>query len=120
VEAAGYVVDVRVRPFSRSADALSGPVGRQVRQHRAELVRAAAAHGVRGLRVFGSVARSEESPDSDLDLMADLPAGLGLFGLGHVVAELEAILGGVRVDLVPASDLKPGVRERIERDLVEL
>jgi predicted nucleotidyltransferase len=69
--------------------------------------------------VFGSVARGQDRPDSDVDLLADLPPGLGLFGLGRVQAELEAILGA-RVDLVPASDLKPGVRARVERERVAL
>jgi predicted nucleotidyltransferase len=44
---------------------------------------------------------------------------MGLLGLGRVQAELEAILG-TKVDLVPASDLKPAVRARAERDLVAL
>jgi len=94
-------------------------VGRQVRRRRHDLVAAAAAHGVRNLRVFGSVARGEDRPDSDVDLLADLPPGLSLFGLGRVEADLEAILGS-RVDLIPAADLKPGVRPRVERDLVAL
>ena len=72
-----------------------------------------------GLRVFGSVARGEDRPDSDVDLLADLPAGMSLFGLGRVQADLEAIVG-TRVDLVPAEDLKPAVRPRAERDLVTL
>jgi len=69
--------------------------------------------------VFGSVARGEDRPDSDVDLLADLPPGLSLFGLGRAEADLEAILGS-RVDLIPAADLKPGIRERVERDLVAL
>lgn len=69
--------------------------------------------------MFGSVARGEDRPDSDVDLLADLPPGLSLFGLGRVEADLEAILG-CRVDLIPAGDLKPGVRARVERDLVAL
>jgi predicted nucleotidyltransferase len=44
---------------------------------------------------------------------------MGLLGLGRVQAELEAILG-TKVDLVPASDLKPAVRARAEHDLVAL
>ena len=98
---------------------LSGPVGRRVRRHRNDLVAAAAAHGVKNLRVFGSVARGEDRPDSDVDLLADLPPGLSLFGLGRVEANLEAILGS-RVDLIPAADLKPGVRAQVEHDLVAL
>jgi predicted nucleotidyltransferase len=82
-------------------------------------VAAAAVHDVRNLRVFGSVARGEDRDGSDVDLLADLPPGMGLVGLGRVQADLEAILG-TRVDLVPASDLKPAVRERAERDLVAL
>lgn len=119
IEAAGYelVVDIRRRP--RRLSRLSGPVGRKVRRKRRELVAAAAAHDVTNLRVFGSVARGEDRPDSDLDLLADLPPGMGLFGLGRVQADLEAIVGS-RVDLVPAGDLKPGVSARAERDLVAL
>jgi predicted nucleotidyltransferase len=74
---------------------------------------------VTNLRVFGSVARGEDRPDSDVDLLVDLPPDMGLLGLGRVQEELEAILGA-RVDLVPASDLKPAVRARAERELVAL
>ena len=119
VDAAGYelVMDVRRQP--RRLGRLSGPVGRRVRRRRHDLIAAAAAHGVRNLRVFGSAARGEDRPDSDVDLLADLPPDLGLFELGRVEAELEAILGS-RVDLIPADDLKLGTRERVERDLVAL
>ena len=98
---------------------LSGPVGRRVRRHREDLVAAAAAHGVSNLRVFGSVARGEDRADSDVDLLADFPPGLSLFGLGRLEADLEGILG-TRVDLIPAADLKPGARERVESDLIAL
>ena len=111
------MVDIQRQPPQLSR--LSGPVGRQVRRKRQDLVAAAAAHDVTNLRVFGSVARGEDRPDSDVDLLVDLPPDIGLIGLGLVQAELEAILG-TKVDLVPASDLKPAVRARAERDLVAL
>ena len=119
VDAAGYelVMDLRRQP--RRLGRLSGPVGRRVRRRRHDLIAAAAAHGVRNLRVFGSVARGEDRPDSDVDLLGDLPPGLSLIGLGRVEADLEAILGS-HVDLIPTEDLKPGTRERIVRDLVAL
>ena len=69
--------------------------------------------------MFGSVARGEDRPGSDVDLLADIPPGLSLFGLGRLQADLEGILS-TGVDLVPAADLKPGVRERIEPDLIKL
>jgi uncharacterized protein len=119
VAAAGYelVAEVRQRPLGESR--LSGPIGRRLLSRRQDVVSAAAAHGVSGLRVFGSVARGEDSDDSDVDLLVDLPDHMSLSGLARVQAELESILGA-RVDLVPAQDLKPGVRARVERDLVEL
>ncbi len=119
VDAAGcdLVVDIQHQPPQLSR--LSGPVGRQVRRKRRDLVAAAAAFDVTNLRVFGSVARGEDGPDSDLDLLVDLPPDMGLLALGRVQAELEGILG-TKVDLVPASDLKPVVRVRAERELVAL
>jgi uncharacterized protein len=119
IEAADHelVIDVQQQP--RRLSRLSGPVGQRVRRRRQDLIAAAAAHGVTNLRVFGSVARGTDRPDSDLDLLADLPPDMGLLGLGRVQAELEAIVGS-QVDLVPASDLKPGVRARAGHDLVAL
>jgi len=119
IDATGYdlVVDIQWQPPQLSR--LCGPVGQLVKHKRRELVAAAAAHDVRNLRVFGSVARGEDRADSDVDLLADLPPGMGLLGLGRVQAELEAILGA-KVDLVPSNDLKPAVRARVEPELVAL
>jgi len=52
-------------------------------------------------------------------LLADFPPGIGLLGLGRLAEELQAIVGAP-VDLVPVGNLKPDVRQRAERDLVEL
>jgi predicted nucleotidyltransferase len=93
VNAAGYDLALGLRRQPGRLARLSGPVGRRVRRHRHDLVAAAAAHGVQNLRVFGSVARGEDRPDSDVDLLADLPPGLSLFGLGRAEADLEAIIG---------------------------
>jgi predicted nucleotidyltransferase len=54
-----------------------------------------------------------------VDLLADFPPGLSLSGLGRLEADLEAILG-TRVDLIPAADLKPDVRQRVEPELIPL
>ncbi len=119
VEAAGFDLTLGLRRPPGRLCRLSGPVGRRVHRHRKDLVAAAAAHGVSNLRVFGSVARGEDRPGSDVDLLADLPPGLSLFGLGRLEADLEAILG-TRVNLTPAADLKPDVRQRVEPDLIAL
>ena len=120
VEATGYELIIGVRSAQpQRLNGLSGPVGRRVRRRRRELVAVAAAYGVRNLRVFGSVARGEDRPDSDVDLLADVPPGMSLLGLGRVGAELGAIVGA-QVNLVSAGTLKADVRERIEHDLLAL
>lgn len=119
IEATGHELVLSLRQEPPGLARLSGPVGRRVRRHRHKLVAVAAAHGITRLRVFGSVARGDDRPDSDVDLLADLPPGLGLFGLGRVEANLEDILNA-RVDLAPAGSLKLQVRERVEHELVQL
>ena len=119
IDAAGFELTLGLRRQPGRLRRLSGPVGRRVRRHREDLVAAAAAHGVSNLRVFGSVARGEDRADSDVDLLADFPPRLSLLGLGRLEADLEGILG-TRVDLIPAADLKPGVRERVGSDLIAL
>ena len=93
------------------------PLGRQVRRRRAALLRAVQAAGAGNLRVFGSVARGDARPDSDVDLLVDMPAGAGLFALQALEGELRRILG-VEVDLAPADSLKPRVRAEAEREAV--
>ena len=71
VESAGFELAVSVRRQPGGLASLTGPVGRRVLRCRRDLVAAAAAHGVGSLRVFGSVARGQDRPDSDVDLLAD-------------------------------------------------
>ena len=57
------------------------------------------------MSVFGSVARGEETPTSDIDFLVEFEPGSSLFDLLHISEELEALLG-VRVDVVSAGGLK--------------
>ena len=50
--------------------------------------------------MFGSVARGETDPDSDIDLLIEFDRSIGLFHFVHVHDLLKDILGGVEVDLV--------------------
>ena len=119
VEAAGFDLTIGLRRLTNRRHRLTGPLGRRLQRRRDALISAADAHGVSNLRVFGSVARGEEGPNSDIDLLADLPNGMGLLGLGRLRAELEAIIDAP-VDLIPASDLKPDVRAQVARELIAL
>ncbi len=84
-------------------------LGRRVRRHRQALIAASTAAGASNLRVFGSVARGEDTADSDVDLLVDLPPGTGLFALLGLEEKLERILK-VHVDLATPAGLKPRVR----------
>ena len=75
----------------------------------------AARHGASNLRVFGSVARGEERPDSDVDLLIDLAEDRGFDDYLALAEELEHLLHR-KVDLVLARSLSPHFRPYIEAD----
>ncbi len=77
-------------------------------------------YGVRRIRVFGSVARCEERPDSDVDFVADFPRGYDLFTQRLPLAEKLAHLIGRRVDLVPEHELNSHIREQVLKEAVDL
>lgn len=86
---------------------------------RAEAIEFFAAHrddlrrlGIGSLLVFGSVARDEARPDSDLDLIAEFDRPVGYLGLARVQHELERLLG-CRVDLATLGMIRPEHRDRI-------
>ncbi|MDP3713447.1 MAG: helix-turn-helix domain-containing protein [Mycobacteriales bacterium] len=95
------------------------PLGRRLRRHRKALLEAVRDAGASNLRVFGSVARGEDGPDSDVDLLVDLPEQTSLFAVLALEGTLERILK-VNVDLAPVSSLKPRVRDEALADAVAL
>jgi predicted nucleotidyltransferase len=66
-------------------------IGR-ILSHRAAIRGAAARHGASNVRLFGSVARGETSPRSDIDLLVTVQPGRSLFDLARLRAELEQML----------------------------
>lgn len=95
------------------------PLGRRLRQHRRALLEAVDRAGASNLRVFGSVARGEDGPDSDVDLLVDLPEKTSLFAVLALEGTLERILN-VKVDLAPVTSLKPRVRAEALTDAIPL
>ncbi len=75
--------------------------------------------GATDIRVFGSVARGDETDASDVDLLVDLAPNIGMFALLRMQSEAESILGRP-VDIVPISGLKPDSAERIIREAVSV
>ena len=71
------------------------------------------------MRVFGSVARGEDTDASDVDLLVDLDDEVGVVALAGLRRELAELLG-VEVDVVPAVTLKPGLRAEVLAEAIEL
>lgn len=75
--------------------------------------------GFSRLAVFGSVARGEARPDSDIDLLVEAPVGTSSFGLVRFQSLLEEVLGR-QIDMVEYSGLKSGLDDDIRREAVLL
>jgi len=90
-----------------------------VRDHRDDILRLAAKHGARDVRVFGSLARGEADENSDIDLMVEMERGRSLMDLGGLQYELQELLG-CRVDVVTERSLKARIRQRVLQEAVPL
>jgi predicted nucleotidyltransferase len=86
-----------------------------VLQKRAEILRIAERHGAYNVRVFGSVARGEAGPDSDVDLLIDAGEKVSSWFPGGLIVDLEDLLGR-RVDVVTERALRPELRKYVLRD----
>ena len=75
--------------------------------------------GVQDLAIFGSVARDEAGPGSDIDVLVTFDGRTRFRAFMGLQFELEAILG-TRVDLVTPKAMKPALRPHIERDLIHV
>ncbi len=89
------------------------------RLKRDDVLRIARLHGARNVRVFGSWARGDANPSSDIDLLVDLDPDRTLMDLGGLLTDLQEILD-MRVDLATSGLLRPKVREQALRDAVPL
>ncbi len=120
IEAAGHELVVGVRPSATLRRGLPDtPLGRRLRRRRRAVIEAAARRGASNVRVFGSVARGEETEQSDVDLLVDLDAAVGLVGLAGLAREIGDVLGA-DVDVVPADSLKSAMRDQVLAEAIPL
>jgi len=97
--AAGFTTVIDLHPVEEPL-----PLRERVAALRDELIAVVHRHGGHDPRLFGSVARGEDGPSSDVDLMVDLDQGLGIFALMRIQDAAEQLLG-VRVDVVDAAGM---------------
>ena len=75
--------------------------------------------GVRRAGLFGSFARGEETPTSDIDFLVEFPSGISLLDVAHLKNCLEDEFGR-NVDVVDYHHIKPRIREPILKDQIPL
>ena len=83
-----------------------------LRSHRRAILEAAARHGARNVRVFGSTVRGNDGPKSDVDLLVDVEPGRSLLDVIALEQDLEELLGR-RVEVLTDGGLNPYLQERI-------
>jgi predicted nucleotidyltransferase len=90
-----------------------------IRAKRETILAIARRYGVRRVRLFGSVVRGEDRPDSDLDVLAEFEDGRSLLDLAGFGLDLEDLLGR-KVDVVSEGGLSPYIEKRVLREAVPL
>ncbi len=90
-----------------------------VKEKREQILRLARRHGVTGIRVFGSMARGDAGPQSDVDLLIEVGPDPSPWFPGGLVAELEELLGR-RVQVVTERGLDALLRDRVIEEAVPL
>jgi hypothetical protein len=96
------------------------PTLEDLRARRGDILELAEKHGATNVRVFGSVARGEATPESDIDLLVDQDwSRLTSWGGMGLIIELEDLLG-CSVDVATTDELKPRIRERALREAIPL
>lgn len=120
IDASGHRLEIAIAASPGGERGLPDtPLARRLRQQRRAILRTADRRRARNIRVFGSVARGDDTATSDVDLLVDLDEGVGLLDLIGLERELADLLG-VDVDVVPAQCLKPAIREQVLAEAVTL
>jgi predicted nucleotidyltransferase len=94
-------------------------IDEQIKEKREEILRIAASHGARNVRIFGSVARCDAAESSDIDFLVDMEPNRNLLDLGALLTDLRALMGR-RVDVVSEKGLYWLLRRRILKEAKRL
>ena len=87
--------------------------------NREEILRICAKHGAQNVRVFGSFARGEAGPDSDVDFLVDVGPEHTPWFPGGLLMDLQDLLGR-RVDIAEPDGLHWYIREKVLKEAVPL
>ena len=90
-----------------------------LQDRRMDILRIATSHGARTVRIFGSMARGEAGPDSDVDILVNLNPGRSLLDIVAIKQDLEDLLGR-KVDVVTEAAISPYIREQVLKEAIDL
>ncbi len=94
-------------------------MNKQILLNRDKILQVASRHGVKKIRVFGSMARGEDRPDSDIDFLVEAGPKRSPFFPGGLVADLEQLLGR-KVDVVTENSLHWYIRDKVLSEAISL
>ena len=89
------------------------------KDEREEILRIAASHGAQNVRVFGSLARGEAGPESDIDILVELDPGRSVLDIVAIKQDLEDLMG-CEVDVVTEAAISPYIREQVLKEAISL
>lgn len=90
-----------------------------LKSKRNEILNLATKHGVKNLRVFGSVARGQAGPQSDVDFLVEVEPGRTYLDLGAFLMDLQDLLGR-KVDLVTERALHAAIKKQVLQEAIPL
>ena len=90
-----------------------------VRSRKEEILRLAAKHGAHNVRLFGSAARGDAGPESDVDFLVEFEDGRSLLDLSGLWLDLEELLGR-KVDVAQPQTLHWYIRDRVLKEAIPL
>lgn len=112
------ITQTALRQFLRGGGSGAGLIESVLRK-RSEIRAIASTHGATAIYLFGSAARGEAQPSSDLDFAVEVSDGTTLFDLARLRADLADLLG-TEVDVVPLKGLRRSMRGRFDDEALEL
>ena len=94
-------------------------INTRITDNRSKILSLANQHGIKSMKIFGSMARGEANEASDADFLVEMEDGYDLFDLGSCLMELQDLLH-CKVDMVTTEALHPRIRENILKEAQSL
>lgn len=94
-------------------------VTQDIKDKREKILYIATTHGAKKIRLFGSIARGESRPESDIDLLVSFDEGRSLFDVIAFKTDMEELFGR-KVDVVTEDSVHWYIRDKILQEAIEI